>query len=87
MVPIMLKQVVVCAAVVVWLLGVSGCVSRSEYEAKVAEAKNQAEKAANAEAKSLQLQKDLDVAKSEAEKTEQAEKDAEARINGAENRG
>ena len=80
MVPTMLKRVVACAALTAWMLGVSGCVKQSEYDAKVAEAKSQAEKSANAEAKASQLQKDLDAAESEVEKAEQAKKDAEARI-------
>jgi len=80
MVPTMLKRVVVCAALTAWMLGVSGCVKQSEYDAKVAEVRNQAEKSAKAEEKVSQLQKDLDAAKSEVEKAEQAKKDAEAKI-------
>ena len=80
MVPTMLKRVVECAVLTVCVLGVSGCVKQSEYDAKVAEVKNQAEKSAKAEEKALQLQKDLDAAKSEVEKAEQAKKDAEAKI-------
>ena len=46
----------------------------------MAEVKNQADKLAKAEEKALQLQKDLDAAKSEVEKGAQAKKDAEAKI-------
>ena len=76
----MLKQVVVCAASTVWMLGLVGCARQSEFDAKVAEVKSQAEKATKAEEKLAQLQKDLDAAKSEVEKAEQAKKDADARI-------
>jgi outer membrane murein-binding lipoprotein Lpp len=77
MVPTMLKRVVVCAVLAVWVLGMSGCVKQSEYDAKVAEVKDLVEKSAKVGEKSLQLQKDLDAAKTEAE---QAKKDADAKI-------
>lgn len=60
------------------VLGVSGCVSQAEHDAKVAEAKKQL---ATAESKTLQLQKDLDAAKIAGEKADTAKKDAEAKIN------
>ena len=75
-----LKRVVVCAVLTALALGVSGCIKRSEYDAKVADLKNQAEKSAKAEAKASQLQKELAAAKSEVEKAEQAKKDADAKI-------
>lgn len=94
MVPTMLKRIVMCAVLTVWMFGVSGCVNQSDYDAKVAEVKNQGEllakaeekatraeeKATKGEEKSAQLQKDLDTAKGDAEKSEQAKKDAEAKI-------
>jgi septal ring factor EnvC (AmiA/AmiB activator) len=74
MVPTMLKQVVVCAVLAVWTLGMLGCgVNQSEYDAKAVEAKNQTEKVS-------QLQKDLDAVKGEVDKARQArKKDAEAK--------
>ena len=73
MVPTMLKRVVMCAALAVWMLGLPGCVKQSDFDAKVLEAKNQAEKV-------VQLQKDFDAAKGEVEKLGQSQKDAEAKI-------
>jgi translation initiation factor IF-2 len=74
MVPTMLKRFVMCAMLMAWMLAVSGCgVNQSEYDAKVAEAKSQADKVS-------QLQKDLDTVKSEIDKAKQArKKDAEAK--------
>jgi hypothetical protein len=73
-VPTMLKRSVMCAMLVVWMLVAPGCgVKQSEYDAKVAEAKSQAEKVS-------QLQKDFDTVKSEIDRAKQArKKDAEAR--------
>ena len=80
MVPTMLKRIVMCVVLTAWMFGMSGCVNKSDYDAKVAEAKNQADQSAKAEEKAAQLQKDLDAAKGDAEKSEQAKKDAEAKI-------
>jgi septal ring factor EnvC (AmiA/AmiB activator) len=80
-IPTMLKRVVACAALTACVLGVSGCADRSDSDAKVAEVKSQAEKAAKeAEAKTLQLQKDVDAAKSDLGKSDQAKRDADGRI-------
>ena len=77
----MLKRIVVCAVLTAWMLGVSGCVGRSEHDAKkLAELRRQVEQSAKAEKQVLQLQQDLDAAKKEAAKAEQAKKDAEATI-------
>jgi hypothetical protein len=77
----MSKRGVVCVVLTMWMLVMPGCgVKQSEYDAKVAEAKNQAEKSARAEEKILQLQKELDTAKGEIEKANQANRDAEAKI-------
>jgi myosin heavy subunit len=81
MVPTMLKRVVVCGVLTTWMLVMPGCgVKQSEYDAKVAEVQNQAEKSARAEKKTLQLQKELDSAKGEIEKANQAKKEAEAKL-------
>jgi hypothetical protein len=75
------RRVVVCAVLTTWMLVMPGCgVKQSEYDAKVAEAKTQAEKLAKTEEKASQLQKDLASAKSEIEKANQANRDAEAKI-------
>jgi translation initiation factor IF-2 len=77
-VPTMLKRSVVCAMLVAWMLAASGCgVKQADYDAKVAEAKGQAEKVS-------QLQKDLEAMKtefkSEVDKAKQQRKrDAEAK--------
>jgi hypothetical protein len=81
MVPIKLKRVVMCAAVAVWMLGLGGCgVKQADYDAKVGEAKELADKAAKAEAKADQMQKDIDAAKSEVEKAAKLATDAETKV-------
>jgi predicted RNase H-like nuclease (RuvC/YqgF family) len=80
MVPTMPKRVVVYAVLTAWVLGVSGCVKQSEYDAKVAELRRQVEKSAKTEKQVLQLQKDLDAAKHEVEKAAQAKNDLETTI-------
>lgn len=78
MVAKIVKRVVVCVGFAAWMVGVSGCgVKQSEYDAKAAEAKSQADKVA-------QLQKDFDAVKSEVDKAKDLakqarKKDAEAR--------
>jgi hypothetical protein len=77
--PMGLKRTFACAALSACALGVSGCTtSQPEDKAKVPEARNLAEK--SAEAKSLQLQKDLDAARSEIEQTKQSQKNAKSTI-------
>ena len=44
MLPSMRSRVVMGAVLATWLLGASGCVRRSEYDAKVAELHKQVEK-------------------------------------------
>jgi hypothetical protein len=70
----MLKRSIACAVLMAWMLVMPGCgVKQSEYDAKVAEAKAQADKVS-------QLQKDLDAVKSDIDKAKQArKKDAEAK--------
>ena len=80
MVPTMLKRVVACAMLAAWMPGVSGCVSRSEYNAKVADVKDQTEKLAKTKEKMSRLEKDLDATRSEIRQAEQAKEVAEARI-------
>ncbi len=63
MVRTILRRVVLGAALAVWMLGLPGCVKQSAYDAKVAEARDEAEKAAKAEAKAARLEKDLATAK------------------------
>jgi predicted nucleic acid-binding Zn-ribbon protein len=74
MVLTMRKRCVMFAVLMAWMLVTPGCgVKQSDYDAKVAEAKSQAEKVS-------QLQKDLDTVKSEIDKAKQARKrDAEAK--------
>jgi cell division protein FtsB len=80
MVPTMLKRVVVCAVLTVWMCGAPGCGKQSAYDAKVAELHKQAEKLAKTEKQVLQLQKDLDAAKREARTCTQSKNDLEATI-------
>ena len=81
MVPTTLKRLFVCIVITACMFGLSGCgVKQSEYDAKVAEVKNQVEKSAKAAEKVSQLQKDIDAAKSVGEKLEQAKNDAEAKV-------
>jgi hypothetical protein len=70
----MLKRSGACTMLLAWMLVTPGCgVKQSEYDAKVVEAKAQADKVS-------QLQKDLDAVKSEVDKAKQARKrDAEAK--------
>ena len=79
MVPTMLKRVVMCAVLTAWMLGVSGCVKQSEYDAKVAELQPGG-KGGEGRGEGVATPERLDAAKSEVEKAEQAKKDAEARI-------
>jgi hypothetical protein len=77
----MLRRGVVCVVLTMWMLVMPGCgVKQSEYDARVAEVRAQAEKLAKTEEKASQLQKDLASAKSEIEKANQANRDAEAKI-------
>jgi hypothetical protein len=63
------------------MLAMPGCgVKQSEYDAKVAEARTQAEKSAKTEERALQLQKELASAKNEIEKGNQTNREAEAKI-------
>ena len=73
------KLVVAWAAVALFLPVLTGCVGRSEYDAKVAELKRQTDKAAVSQQETAQLHKDLDAARGEAEKAGQLQKDAAAR--------
>ena len=59
------------AAVAVSLSVLTGCVGRSEYDAKVAELKKQSEKAAASQQETARLQTDLDAAKADAGKAEE----------------
>jgi hypothetical protein len=80
MVPIRLKRFVLCAAVAVWMVGLGGCsVKQADYDAKVGEAKELADKSAKAEAKVEKLQKSLEITMSENEQLDKAKKDAEAK--------
>ena len=74
------KLVVACVAAASLLLAVTGCVMRSELDAKVAELKNQGQKLTAAEQTVSQLTADLDGVKEAAKKAEEAaaEKSAEA---------
>jgi septal ring factor EnvC (AmiA/AmiB activator) len=75
------------AALAVAVLGASGCVRQSEYDAKVTELHKQTDKTAKAEKQAAQLQKDLDAAKSEVKKGEQARDDLEAKVKSLEQTG
>jgi hypothetical protein len=78
-IPMILKRTFACAALSACVLGVSGCTtSQPEDNAKEPEAGNLAEK--SAEAKALQLQKDLDAARSEIEQTKRLQKNAETTV-------
>jgi chromosome segregation ATPase len=80
MVLMMLKRVVVCVVLTVWVLGMSGCVKQSDYDHQVAEVRAIVQQSALVQRKAVQLQKDLDAAKSDVEKAEQTKKDIEAKI-------
>ena len=80
MAPTMLPRLVLGAAVAAATLGISGCTREPQYDPRAAELRKQTERSANAEKQVLQLQKDLDAAKSETKKAEQATNDLEAKI-------
>lgn len=72
MVRTMFKRFLACAMLLAWMLVAPGCgVKQSDYDAKVAETKAQADKAA-------QLQKDLDAVKTEMKQARR--RDTEAKI-------
>jgi hypothetical protein len=80
MIRAMSKCVVMFGFFALWMVAMSGCVRRSEYDAKVTELKSQTEVLTVAEHKALQLQKDLDAVKNHLQQAPQAAKDAEAKI-------
>jgi DNA repair exonuclease SbcCD ATPase subunit len=76
----MLNRMVVFGFIGLWMLASCGCVKQSEYDAKVATLKSQAEKLTKAEETASQLQKDLDEAKSKIATSEQTAKDAQTKV-------
>ena len=68
------RLVVAWAAAAISLSVLTGCVGRSEYDAKVAELKKQSERAAASQQETAQLQTDLDAAKADAEKAAESPK-------------
>lgn len=73
----MSKQAVVFGVFALWMLLTSGCVNRSEYDAKVTELNAEV---AKAQETASELQKELGTAKGQIEKAAQAAKDAEDKV-------